>query len=67
MGTLCAMPANINISFSLQYIENLEECKSLTSLNFSGNIIQKIEHIEHLTRLRELNFANNQIRYIHKH
>ena len=46
---------------SLQYIEHLEKLKKVTSLNLSGNIIERIERLEKLTRLRELNLSYNNI------
>ncbi|PKU37454.1 centriolin isoform x1 [Limosa lapponica baueri] len=45
-----------------KYIENLEKCSKLETLNLSNNQIEKIEKLDKLMRLRELNLSCNKIR-----
>ncbi|XP_071622441.1 centriolin isoform X2 [Heliangelus exortis] len=47
-----------------KYIENLEKCSKLESLNLSNNQIEKIEKLDKLMKLRELNLSCNRIRKI---
>ncbi|KAM8934304.1 centriolin [Pelodytes ibericus] len=44
-----------------KFIENLEKCERLESLNLSYNIIEKIEKLDKQIRLRELNLSYNKI------
>ncbi|NWS40158.1 CNTRL protein, partial [Probosciger aterrimus] len=44
-----------------KYIENLEKCSRLESLNLSNNQIEKIEKLDKLMKLRELNLSWNKI------
>ncbi|XP_062497153.1 centriolin isoform X1 [Pezoporus occidentalis] len=47
-----------------KYIENLEKCSRLETLNLSNNQIEKIEKLDKLMKLRELNLSWNKIRKI---
>ncbi|XP_054704754.1 centriolin isoform X2 [Grus americana] len=44
-----------------KYIENLEKCSKLETLNLSNNQIEKIEKLDKLMKLRELNLSCNKI------
>ncbi|KFV95457.1 Centriolin [Fulmarus glacialis] len=44
-----------------KYIENLEKCSKLETLNLSNNQIEKIEKLDKLMKLRELNLSYNKI------
>ncbi|KFP11140.1 Centriolin, partial [Egretta garzetta] len=44
-----------------KYIENLEKCSKLETLNLSYNQIEKIEKLDKLMKLRELNLSCNKI------
>ncbi|XP_068270352.1 centriolin isoform X1 [Nyctibius grandis] len=44
-----------------KYIENLEKCSKLQTLNLSNNQIEKIEKLDKLMKLRELNLSCNRI------
>ncbi|NXI61404.1 CNTRL protein, partial [Anseranas semipalmata] len=44
-----------------KYIENLEKCSKLETLNLSNNQIEKIEKLDKLLKLRELNLSCNKI------
>ncbi|NXH79408.1 CNTRL protein, partial [Hydrobates tethys] len=44
-----------------KYIENLEKCSKLETLNLSNNQIEKIEKLDKLIKLRELNLSCNKI------
>ncbi|XP_064325235.1 centriolin isoform X2 [Phalacrocorax carbo] len=44
-----------------KYIENLEKCFKLETLNLSNNQIEKIEKLDKLMKLRELNLSCNKI------
>ncbi|NXK83763.1 CNTRL protein, partial [Amazona guildingii] len=44
-----------------KYIENLEKCSRLETLNLSNNQIEKIEKLDKLMKLRELNLSWNKI------
>ncbi|XP_068011933.1 centriolin isoform X2 [Melanerpes formicivorus] len=44
-----------------KYVENLEKCSKLESLNLSNNQIEKIEKLDKLLKLRELNLSCNKI------
>ncbi|KFO88425.1 Centriolin, partial [Buceros rhinoceros silvestris] len=44
-----------------KYIENLEKCSKLETLNLSNNQIEKIEKLDKLVKLRELNLSCNKI------
>uniref|UniRef100_A0A672TJP5 Centriolin n=1 Tax=Strigops habroptila TaxID=2489341 RepID=A0A672TJP5_STRHB len=44
-----------------KYIENLEKCSRLETLNLSNNQIEKIEKLDKLMKLRELNLSCNKI------
>uniref|UniRef100_A0A663F5T2 Centriolin n=1 Tax=Aquila chrysaetos chrysaetos TaxID=223781 RepID=A0A663F5T2_AQUCH len=44
-----------------KYIENLEKCSKLETLNLSNNRIEKIEKLDKLMKLRELNLSCNKI------
>ncbi|XP_051492171.1 centriolin isoform X2 [Apus apus] len=44
-----------------KYIENLEKCSRLETLNLSNNQIEKIEKLDKLVKLRELNLSCNKI------
>ncbi|XP_049689301.1 centriolin isoform X1 [Accipiter gentilis] len=44
-----------------KYIENLEKCSKLETLNLSNNQIEKIEKLNKLMKLRELNLSCNKI------
>ncbi|NXL01518.1 CNTRL protein, partial [Mesembrinibis cayennensis] len=44
-----------------KYIENLEKCYKLETLNLSNNQIEKIEKLDKLMKLRELNLSCNKI------
>ncbi|NXN25304.1 CNTRL protein, partial [Nycticryphes semicollaris] len=44
-----------------KYIENLEKCSKLETLNLSNNQIEKIEKLDKVMRLRELNLSCNKI------
>ncbi|NXX46743.1 CNTRL protein, partial [Tricholaema leucomelas] len=44
-----------------KYVENLEKCFKLETLNLSNNQIEKIEKLEKLMKLRELNLSCNKI------
>uniref|UniRef100_A0A8D0EIT2 Centriolin n=1 Tax=Strix occidentalis caurina TaxID=311401 RepID=A0A8D0EIT2_STROC len=44
-----------------KYIENLEKCSKLETLNLSNNQIEKIEKLDKLLKLRELNLSYNKI------
>ncbi|NXC67584.1 CNTRL protein, partial [Anhinga anhinga] len=44
-----------------KYIENLEKCSKLATLNLSNNQIEKIEKLDKLMKLRELNLSCNKI------
>ncbi|KFQ24083.1 Centriolin, partial [Merops nubicus] len=44
-----------------KYIENLEKCSKLETLNLSNNQIEKIEKLDKLVKLRELNLSYNKI------
>ncbi|KAM6117699.1 centriolin isoform 2-T2 [Phoenicopterus ruber ruber] len=44
-----------------KYIENLEKCSKLETLNLSNNQIERIEKLDKLMRLRELNLSCNKI------
>ncbi|XP_061867469.1 centriolin isoform X2 [Colius striatus] len=47
-----------------KYIEHLEKCCKLETLNLSKNQIEKIEKLDKLMKLRELNLSCNKIRKI---
>ncbi|KFV01544.1 Centriolin, partial [Pterocles gutturalis] len=47
-----------------KYIENLEKCSKLETLNLSNNQIEKIEKLDKLMKLRELDLSCNKIRNI---
>ncbi|NWJ04722.1 CNTRL protein, partial [Crypturellus undulatus] len=59
--------SSLNLSFvkdgdkKFKYIENLEKCSKLESLNISNNQIEKIEKLDKLLKLRELNLSYNKI------
>ncbi|KFZ52999.1 Centriolin [Podiceps cristatus] len=59
--------SSLNLSFpkdgdkKFKYIENLEKCLKLETLNLSNNQIEKIEKLDKLMRLRELNLSCNKI------
>ncbi|NXL56534.1 CNTRL protein, partial [Chordeiles acutipennis] len=44
-----------------KYIENLEKCSKLETLNLCNNQIEKMEKLDKLTKLRELNLSYNKI------
>ncbi|NXI41505.1 CNTRL protein, partial [Galbula dea] len=44
-----------------KYIENLEKCCNLKTLNLSNNQIEKIEKLDKLMKLRELDLSCNKI------
>ncbi|NXF85829.1 CNTRL protein, partial [Eubucco bourcierii] len=44
-----------------KYVENLEKCSKLETLNLSNNQIEKIEKLDKLMKLRELNLSCNKI------
>ncbi|KFV14459.1 Centriolin [Tauraco erythrolophus] len=44
-----------------KYIENLEKCSKLETLNLSNNQIEKMEKLDKLMKLRELNLSCNKI------
>ncbi|XP_027741740.1 centriolin [Empidonax traillii] len=44
-----------------KYIENLEKCSQLETLNLSNNQIEKMEKLDKLLKLRELNLSCNRI------
>ncbi|KAJ7398993.1 hypothetical protein BTVI_119499 [Pitangus sulphuratus] len=44
-----------------KFIENLEKCSQLETLNLSNNQIEKMEKLDKLLKLRELNLACNRI------
>ncbi|KAM9595844.1 centriolin isoform 4-T6 [Morphnus guianensis] len=44
-----------------KYIENLEKCSKLETLNLCNNRIEKIEKLDKLMKLRELNLSCNKI------
>ncbi|NXI54115.1 CNTRL protein, partial [Chloroceryle aenea] len=44
-----------------KYIENLDKCSKLETLNLSNNQIEKIEKLDKLMKLRELNLSYNKI------
>ncbi|NXD74844.1 CNTRL protein, partial [Halcyon senegalensis] len=44
-----------------KYIENLEKCSKLETLNLSNNQVEKIEKLDKLMKLRELNLSCNKI------
>ncbi|KFP77470.1 Centriolin [Apaloderma vittatum] len=44
-----------------KYIENMEKCSKLETLNLSNNQIEKIEKLDKLMKLRELNLSFNKI------
>ncbi|NXA34778.1 CNTRL protein, partial [Eudromia elegans] len=62
-----AYVSSLNLSFvkdgdkKFKYIENLEKCSKLESLNISNNQIEKIEKLDKLLKLRELNLSYNKI------
>ncbi|XP_074654226.1 uncharacterized protein LOC141908208 isoform X2 [Tubulanus polymorphus] len=45
----------------IKYIENLERCKKLRTLNLGCNQIEKMEKLDKLVQLRELNISFNNI------
>ncbi|KFV59617.1 Centriolin [Tyto alba] len=59
--------SSLNLSSSkdgdkkFKYIENLEKCSKLQTLNLSNNQIEKIEKLDKLMKLRELNLSCNKI------
>ncbi|XP_064379962.1 centriolin isoform X3 [Dromaius novaehollandiae] len=59
--------SSLNLSFTkdgdkkFKYIENLEKCSKLETLNISNNQIEKIEKLDKLLKLRELNLSYNKI------
>ncbi|XP_025918156.1 centriolin isoform X5 [Apteryx rowi] len=59
--------SSLNLSFTkdgdkkFKYIENLEKCSKLETLNISNNQIEKIEKLDKLLKLRELNLSCNKI------
>ncbi|NXA49782.1 CNTRL protein, partial [Nothocercus julius] len=59
--------SSLNLSFvkdgdkKFKYIENLEKCSKLETLNISNNQIEKIEKLDKLLKLRELNLSYNKI------
>nr|XP_009679355.1 PREDICTED: centriolin isoform X2 [Struthio camelus australis] len=59
--------SSLNLSFAkegdkkFKYIENLEKCSKLETLNISNNQIEKIEKLDKLLKLRELNLSYNKI------
>ncbi|OPJ67638.1 centriolin isoform B [Patagioenas fasciata monilis] len=62
-----AFISSLNLSSSkdadkkFKYIENLEKCSKLETLNLSNNQIEKIEKLDKLLKLRELNLSCNKI------
>ncbi|NWW88320.1 CNTRL protein, partial [Rhynochetos jubatus] len=44
-----------------KYIENLEKCSKIETLNLSNNQVEKIEKLDKLMKLRELNLSCNKI------
>uniref|UniRef100_A0A803SV20 Centriolin n=1 Tax=Anolis carolinensis TaxID=28377 RepID=A0A803SV20_ANOCA len=44
-----------------KYIENLEKCDKLETLNLSHNLIEKIEKLDRLLKLSDLNVSYNKI------
>ncbi|XP_069465624.1 centriolin isoform X2 [Ambystoma mexicanum] len=44
-----------------KFIENLEKCERLETLNLSYNLIEKIEKLDKQTKLRKLNLSYNKI------
>ncbi|KFZ49016.1 Centriolin, partial [Antrostomus carolinensis] len=44
-----------------KYIENLEKCSKLETLNLSNNQIEKMEKLDKLMKLRELNLSCNKL------
>ncbi|NXL99826.1 CNTRL protein, partial [Tyrannus savana] len=44
-----------------KFIENLEKCSQLETLNLSNNQIEKMEKLDKLLKLRELNLSCNRI------
>ncbi|XP_037255521.1 centriolin isoform X2 [Falco rusticolus] len=59
--------SSLNLSSSkdgdkkFKYIENLENCSELETLNLSNNQIEKIEKLDKLMKLCELNLSYNRI------
>ncbi|XP_062447215.1 centriolin isoform X2 [Rhea pennata] len=59
--------SSLNLSFAkdgdkkFKYIENLEKCSKLETLNISNNQIEKMEKLDKLLKLRELNLSYNKI------